>query len=627
MKVLATAGHVDHGKSSLVRALTGIDPDRLKEERAREMTIDLGFASLNLPGGEQVGVIDVPGHIDFIENMLAGVGGIDAALLVIAADEGVMPQTREHIDILRLLRVPRAVVALSKLDLAPDPDWVALIGAEVRAALADAPFAEAEIIPVSVRTGAGLPDLTAALARGLAGGPPRPDRARARLPVDRVFAMTGFGPVVTGTLLDGSFTLGDEVDVLPDGLRARVRGLQTHGQKRERVAPGTRLAINLSGIELAALRRGQVIARADSLSATRRLDVELELLRAPGSAAQANLPHNAEVKAFAGASETLARVRLLEGASASPGARTFAQLETVAPLVAVPGDRIILRLPSPSVTLGGGRVLDAHPAQRHRRRQGHAAAATLAHLRALADGRPRDRLESALAGAGITTRAALLRGQDGAEAATALDALLAEGVAEEIGTALASRATWEARQAELLEALRAHHLAAPLQLGMNRESARARLGLDARAFAALVGRAAAADALTDDADTLRARGHVIAFTPGQQRQIDGLLRDFAQRPLATPSPRECRGLLGDAVYEALLRLGTLKQVSAEVVVLPVTYAAAVAQVRALIGERGTLTAAELRDALGASRKYALALLEHLDETGVTRRVGDARVLR
>ena len=627
MRTIATAGHVDHGKSTLVRALTGIDPDRLKEEREREMTIDLGFAWMKLPNGEALGLVDVPGHIDFIENMLAGVGGIDAALIVIAADEGVMPQTREHIDILRLLHIPKAVVALTKSDLAPDAEWLELVAAEVRGLIAGAPFADAAIVPCSARAKTGLDALVRALQACLADAPARRDVNRARLPIDRIFTMAGFGTVVTGTLLDGAFSVGDEVEIVPAGLTARIRGLQTHRQKRERAEPGGRLAINLSGVDVGQLRRGQVVARHGTLAPTRLIDVSLEIRRAPGAASEGRFAHNTDVKIFAGAAESVARVRLLEGDSVAAGGAAFAQLELREPLAVAAGDRFIVRLPSPSITVGGGRIVDPHPAGRHRRRAGMADAATLNHLRALLEGTPRERLENALRSLGFCARPALAKAADIAGFESELAGLLVEGGAIEVDGVLGLAALWRTRQTQLLDLLTAHHRAQPLQLGLSRESARTRLGLGPREFGALVGWSVGQGQAIDDADTLRAAGHTIVFAPAQQRQVDVLLAQFAAQPLNTPAPKECRAQLGDAVYEALLKLGRIRQINPDVALLRETYADAVGRIRALIGARGTITAAEVRDALGTSRKYALALLEHLDEIGVTRRVGDARVLR
>ncbi len=280
MHVIGTAGHVDHGKSTLIEALTGVHPDRLKEEREREMTIDLGFAWMTLPPteaapAEEVGIVDVPGHRDFIENMLAGIGGIDMALFVVAADEGVMPQTREHLAILDLLQIQGGVVALTKIDMVSDPDWLDLVETDLHEVLANTVLADAPILRVSARTGAGIQELKKTLGEALAQRSPRPDLNRPRLPVDRVFTMAGFGSIVTGTLVDGSLRVGDEVEILPQGLRSRVRGLQTHKQKEQVAVPGSRTAVNISGIALEQIQRGNVIAHPGDYQPTQRIDVRL----------------------------------------------------------------------------------------------------------------------------------------------------------------------------------------------------------------------------------------------------------------------------------------------------------------------------------------------------------------
>ncbi|MDO9348938.1 MAG: selenocysteine-specific translation elongation factor, partial [Anaerolineales bacterium] len=302
MRVIGTAGHVDHGKSTLITALTGINPDRLKEEQEREMTIDLGFAWLTLPDGEEIGIVDVPGHRDFIENMLAGVGGIDATLLVIAADEGVMPQTREHLAILDLLQISAGLVVLTKIDLIDDPDWLELIESDVRQALKDTVLADAPIIRVSSKTQTGFPELLETLGLLLQERPTRLDLGRPRLPVDRVFSIPGFGTVVTGTLTDGRLNLGEEVVILPTGLRGRVRGLQTHKKKEEIALPGSRTAVNISGVNVDQIRRGEVIAHPGQYHPTRMLDVRFRLL----PDVSGPLRHAGEVKLFIGTSETIA---------------------------------------------------------------------------------------------------------------------------------------------------------------------------------------------------------------------------------------------------------------------------------------------------------------------------------
>ena len=358
MHIIGTAGHVDHGKSTLVTALTGINPDRLKEEHQREMTIELGFASLTLPDGEKVGLIDVPGHRDFIGNMLAGIGGIDAVLLVIAADEGVSAQTREHLAILDLLHITRGLVVLTKLDLVTDPDWLELVELEAREILQHTSLENAPILKISARTGAGIPDLLGSLQHLLKDLPAKPDLGRPRLPVDRVFSLTGFGTVVTGTLLDGSLELGDEVVSLPEGISGRIRGLQNHNQKLQRVTPGSRAALNISGIDKHQLVRGSVIAKPGSYEPTALLDVHFRYL----PELTQELRHNTQVKLFIGSGEAGGQVRLLGKETLEPGDEAFLQIRLAHPVVAARGDRFIIRLPSPAETLGGGVVLDPHGA-------------------------------------------------------------------------------------------------------------------------------------------------------------------------------------------------------------------------------------------------------------------------
>ena len=363
MRVIGTAGHVDHGKSTLIAALTGTHPDRLKEEQEREMTIELGFGWMVLPDGEEVGIVDVPGHRDFIENMLAGVGGIDAAILVIAADEGVMPQTREHLAILDLLQIQKGLVVLSKVDLVDDNDWLDLVENDVRSVLTGTMLENAMIIRVSVRTGFGLDDLKHALVDLLKDSAPRLDLGRPRLPIDRVFSMAGFGTVVTGTLTDGHLSLGDEVEILPSGMEGRVRGLQTHKKKEEISVPGSRTAVNISGIALDEIKRGEVLVTPGHYQAVRRFDARLRLLKD----LTAPLKHGMEVKIFLGTAETIARVRILGSENLDPGEEGWVQFELRNPLVLVRGDRYILRRPSPGETLGGGQVVDPTPKERHKR--------------------------------------------------------------------------------------------------------------------------------------------------------------------------------------------------------------------------------------------------------------------
>ncbi len=356
MSCIGTAGHIDHGKSTLVKVLTGIDPDRLAEEKERGMTIDLGFAWLTLPNGREVSIVDVPGHEGFIKNMLAGVGGIDAALLVIAADESVMPQTREHLAILDLLRVRRGVVALTKADLV-DEEWLELVREEVGKLLAPTTLAGAPIIPVSAVTKQGIPELLAELERMLDETQERQNTSSPRLPIDRVFSMTGFGTVVTGTLLDGTFQAGQEVEVLPQGMKTRIRNLQTHRHSVEAALPGNRTAINLAGISRSDIARGNVVALPGQLRSTMLIDAHLQLL----ADAHYPLDHNALVDFFSGAQEIPARVRLLDADQLQPGKSAWVQLRLSRSAVLSRRDRFILRIPSPSTTIGGGEVVEVHP--------------------------------------------------------------------------------------------------------------------------------------------------------------------------------------------------------------------------------------------------------------------------
>ncbi len=630
MHVIGTAGHVDHGKTTLVEALTGINPDRLQEERERQMTIDLGFAWLTFPNGESVGVIDVPGHRDFIENMLAGVGGIDAALFVVAADEGVMPQTREHLAILDLLQVPAGVIALTKSDLV-DEEWKELVAADVAAAVRGTVLDGAPLIPVSARRGDGLPRLKDALQSLLSARPARPDLGRPRLPIDRIFTLSGFGTVVTGTLTGGAFALGDEVEILPAGLRARVRGLQTHKTKIERAVPGSRVALNLTGVETSQLQRGMVVAHPDTLRPTSFIDARFQHL----SDADLPLKHNANVKFFVGASEVLAAVRLLDGDSLAPGASGWAQLALAQPVVALKGDRFILRRPSPGATIGGGVVVDPHPKRRHRRND----ATVIPRLETLAQGTPGEILLQALEALGpapvkdAVQKAGLTR--EAAEEALAeiqSDLILLDGDA-----LVMTRAAWTKLEYDLCAALAAFHAAHPLRAGMPREELKSRLSqiLEAqqrgrqvpRVFSALVARAADAGVVIASGAAVRLPTHAVKFSAAQQSKVDALLADFRRDPRNTPSFKDSAVRVGDEALAALIEQGALIQVSPEVLFLADTYTALVEQIKIHLHARGQITVAEVRDLFSTSRKYALALMEHLDAQGITKRVGDERVLK
>ncbi|MBI3158877.1 MAG: selenocysteine-specific translation elongation factor [Chloroflexi bacterium] len=621
MRVIATAGHVDHGKSTLIEALTGTHPDRLKEERERQMTIDLGFAWWTLPGGEEVGVVDVPGHRDFIANMLAGVGGMDAALLVVAADEGPMPQTREHLAILDLLEIPAAVVALTKIDLVPEEERLEEAIQRVQAALAATRFAAAPIVRVSAVQRAGLAELEAALQAALAQSPPRPDLGWPRLPVDRAFSMTGFGAVLTGTLLDGALNVGDEVELLPEGLRGRVRGLQTHKKQEQTARPGTRTAVNVNGIQAAQAERGMLLARPGDYRPTRRLDAVFRLL----ADSSQPLRHDDEVKLFIAASETLARVRLLGAEELSPGERGWLQLETGALIVCARGDRFILRRPSPGETLGGGTVLDPHPASRHRRFE----AAVLERMAVLAEGGLAARLALALAEMAVAPLRDLARraGLPLPAAEEALRSLLDEGSAMLDGAQVVDAAASLSAHTRLLAGLQAFHAAEPLKSGISPAELRARLHLPQALFDRALAEAGRAGQVEAAGGLIRQKGQAVQFSPEEQARVEELMARFAAAPFAPPTFKECEEALGKALLHSLLQGGRLVRLSPEVVFRAEDAAQAEDDLRERIGRDGPVTLAQMRDQWQTSRRYVQALLEYFDARGVTVRDGDARRLK
>lgn len=642
MRVIGTAGHVDHGKSTLVRALSGIDPDRLQEEKKRGMTIDLGFAWIELPVPlpdgqatlEPVGIVDVPGHIDFIKNMLAGIGGIDAAMLIIAADEGVMPQTREHLAILDLLAVPAGLVALTKVDLIDDPEWLELVELDIAELLESTSLANAPIVPVSATTGKGLIDLRSALSSLLGELAPRRNRARPRLPIDRVFSLSGFGTIVTGTLLDGQIAIGDAVEILPAGHSARVRGLQTHKQQVEDGQPGSRLAINLSGIDTDQIHRGDVVVKPDTLHSTLLVDVQFRLLPDAPRA----LIHNQRVDFFCGAAEIPATVRLLGAEALEPGETGWLQLRLEQPAVVVSGDRYILRQPSPSATLGGGIVLSPHPRRRWRRFDPQA----LTRLETLAKGAPDEILLQTLSRHPFLTSKALI-GQSELDLETAqdaLDELLAVGAILKLGSdhepTLLTVEIWQQTAQQLAQLLSDYHAQSPLRRGMMRGEARSRLQgrlpvneLPVRLFNAIVDKAAAEAILGADDSVLWLDGFAVTLTLEQQMLLDHLLETFAQTPYAPPSETDALRLLGNQseLLDLLLEQEQLIRISGGLLFRQEDFRAMVAQVSATAKEQGTITLAQVRDLIGTSRKYAQGLLEEMDARQITRRDGDVRLLR
>ena len=542
-----------------MHALTGIDPDRLREEKEREMTIDLGFAWLSLPPpsdagdgapGEMVGVVDVPGHIDFIKNMLAGIGGIDAAIFVVAADEGVMPQTREHLAILDLLEVPTGVIALTKVDAITEEGWLDLVEADVREALHATRLGAAPLARVSAREGTGLDELKQTLADILATAPPRMDIGRPRLPIDRAFSVPGFGTVVTGTLTDGVFRLGDEVELVPSGLKARIRGLQSHKKAVEMGLPGSRLAINLTGVHPDQLARGMVATRPGALRPTTLVDARLRLMGGDMTLAGRDagaLRNNQTVDFFCGAAETPAHVRLLDAEEIRPGETGWAQLRLEAPVGLAAGDRFIIRQPSPSVTVGGGQIVNAHPARRWRRFQPE----VIAQLDALSRGAPDDLLRHAMAAHEPAAIKAVIE-RSGLEVGLAeetLAAMLADGQAVALGGAQAplrnsatpviSLGGWRRLSERMTAILDDYHAAYPLRPGMAREELKSRLqGREKwtpRVFNELAALGVADGVVEEAGDIVRRPGYRVTFTPERQARVDALLAAYRAQPYTPPS--------------------------------------------------------------------------------------------
>lgn len=630
MRVIGTAGHVDHGKSTLIAALTGTHPDRLKEEQAREMTIELGFGWLTLPNGEEVGIVDVPGHRDFIENMLSGIAGIDAALLVIAADEGVMPQTREHLAILDLLQIPAGLVALTKTDLGSDPTWLDLVETDIRAALAPTVLKDAPIVRVSAKTKSGLNELITSLQTLLGAKPSRPDLGRPRLPIDRVFSMSGFGTVVTGTLSDGHLSVGDEVEILPSGQRGRIRGLQTHKKKEDLAVPGSRTAVNISGVETESIRRGEVVVHPNQYQSTRRVDARFRLLNDVST----SIKHNSEVKCFVGASETIATLRLLGTEELNPGDEGWIQLELRDPIVTVRSDRFILRRPSPGETLGGGAIVDHQPKGRHKRFDEN----VLKSLESLSRGTPAEILfEAALSLNAAPLKEIVSRSRlESSQAEIALNELriansliLLEAGTPSITSDILSIALphWNSIQEKTLHVVRSYHKSFPLRRGIPREELKSRLKLSARIFNAIISTLVSRQTLMDSRSLLAMPEHEVTFDNGQQDKVQILKRKFEQNPFSPPSVKESQAEVGEEVLNALVERGELVIVASDVIFRKEDYDSVVKTIQDSLTEHEKLTLAEVRDLFGTSRKYAQALLEHLDAIGITIRDGDHRKLR
>jgi selenocysteine-specific elongation factor len=627
--IVGTAGHIDHGKSSLVEALTGTNPDRLEEEKRRGITIDLGFAFLQLQG-VRLGLVDVPGHERFVRNMLAGVGGIDLVLLVVAADESIKPQTREHFDICRLLGIPRGIIAITKSDLV-DADMLGLVRLEIEEFVRGSFLDGAPTVAVSARTGAGLDQLRQQLVRSAESVPVKDARQHFRLPIDRAFAMKGFGTVVTGTLISGAVKAEDEVELLPSNKVLRVRGLHSGGKRIDGAVAGQRTALNLAGIEREEIERGMVLVPARVFDTTERLDARIALLRSAKP-----LKNRARVHFHQGTAEAIAEVILLDGANQlAAGESAFGQLRLEEPVLVLPGDRFILRQFSPVVTIGGGTVLDAR-APRHKRKD----AAVAPFLEIWERGR-HDEIVGALVEAtagGLTFVEIVARtGWTDADAGVAAQKLAAE---KRVRILVAEPALVASTQvvancaAAIRKAVEAFHRANPLVPGIPKQELRARAG-DARIeiFEAALDDLVKAHALAISGDLVRQAGREIELSSEEALAKELIEREFARAGLTVPELASVLARLpvdaprAQKILQILLREKVLVKIANDLVF----HRSALARLHEMLtkyrkehGERLPITA--FKELTGVTRKYAIPLLEHLDREHVTRRVGDERVI-
>ncbi len=633
--VIGTAGHIDHGKSALVRALTGTDPDRLKEEQARGITIDLGFAHVEADG-VNLAFVDVPGHERFVKNMLAGAGGIDLVMLVIAADESVMPQTREHFQICRLLQVPAGVIVLTKADLV-DRDTIEIARLEARELTAGSFLADVPVIAVSSKTGEGLDELRQTLAALATAARQRDLGGPARLPIDRVFSVKGFGTVVTGTLVSGAVDQDDVLRVLPRDIEVKVRGLQVHGKKAAHAGAGNRLAVNLGGVDVADLTRGDTLCTPGAFEPSRRLDAALDIILQA-----APLRHGARVRFHQGTTELLGRVAIAaarRGAASAfevaPGGSAYVRIRLEAPAVLTRGDRFIVRAYSPPITIGGGTVLDPLPP-----RAGIRTAAALARFRRLdpTGDLEEDAANAVLAlidergGAGVPRASLATRaGLSGDGAARVIDRLVRDGRAVKVADLLVSPAVLQHLSTRLVSALRAHHEAQPLSGGLPREEARERVfGRAAAAVFDHVVAELAAQRTIVATDRLALASHRVSLSPEEARAEETIEQLFREAGLAPPdeaavvAAAKVPAPVVDRVAKLLVRQKRLVRLDTLLF-----HADALAQlkadVRGMKGQAGVDVPA-FKERYGITRKYAIPLLEYLDRERVTRRIGNSRVV-
>ncbi|MFZ5644388.1 MAG: selenocysteine-specific translation elongation factor [Bacillota bacterium] len=627
--IIGTAGHVDHGKTLLIKAMTGLETDRLKEEKERGISIELGFAFLDLPGGRRAGIIDVPGHERFIKNMLAGVGGIDMVMLIIAADEGVMPQTREHLDIIQLLQVRHGIVVLTKIDMV-EGEWLSLVREEVREFLKDTVLENAPIIEVSSVTGEGIGRLKESLAsmaelveRRIADGP-------LRLPVDRVFSVTGFGTVVTGTLISGSAATGDPVEIIPGGLSSRIRNIHVHSLKVERAEAGQRVALNIAGVEVEQVNRGNVVAAPGYLSPTYRMDVRLQLLESAKK-----LKNRARVRIYLGTAEIFGRVVLLKEEELEPGNWTYAQLELEEEAVAARGDRFVIRSYSPMRTIGGGTVIDTRPVKHKRFKK-----EVIDSIATREKGTPPELVQQALVpGKGMLAAEEIIRvtGLNEEELNETIKDMCGRGLVRKIENdgpgyyiGLEQYQKWSG---EIKSQVINYHHRFPLREGYPKEELRSRKfsGINAKQFQMLLQSLESEKIIVTGATTVSDPGFTPEPGPDLKAKISTIESRYKASAMQPPSWKDTAANLGldditaGEVIHFLVRKGILKKVSDDIYFHSSVLKEARLKLEKHFESKGEITVGETRDIFNTSRKYTLPLLEYFDREKVTKRVGDVRV--
>ncbi|PYR87193.1 MAG: selenocysteine-specific translation elongation factor [Acidobacteria bacterium] len=629
--IVGTAGHIDHGKTALVKALTGIDADRLKEEKERGITIDIGFAHLALDSNTTVGFIDVPGHERFIKNMLAGVGGIDLVMLVIAADESVMPQTREHLDICSLLHIQQGFTVLTKIDKV-DPDIADLVEMEVREFLKGSFLEPSPILRVSSYTGQGIPQLIETLREFVGKARPKDARDIFRLPVDRCFTMKGFGTVVTGTLIAGKVAKEQEIEILPTERTARVRGIQVHGHAANEALAGQRTALNLQSIEVSQIQRGMVLTTPGLFRPTSMFDCHLELLRSAANP----IEMRKRIRFHIGTAELMGYVVLLGQNRLEPGQTAFAQIRLEEPAFALPGDRFIIRQYSPMLTIGGGQILDSAPLK-HRRNDKN----VIERLRVFKEGSIEDQLMTVIEETGLKTVELLelstRRGLPAARAREHVAALVNSGrvrvLAESPYVAVAAKAFDEAAAAAAA-AVEKFHETNPLTPGIGREELKAHLFGDASnlLFQAVLDKLATDKKILLEQDLIRLFGRKVTLKADEEKMRDQLTERFRLLGLEVPPPDEIISNLkldrntARKIIQLMLKENTLVKINEEMLIHRTTVDKLIADVKALKSKSAKIGVGEFKDLTGVSRKFAIPLLEYLDRQRVTRRVGDERVI-